>query len=205
MEKPQNFIFDMGRVLMDFDPMFFAQAFCDNKEDARRLADAYFNNPLWQLLDAGVITEQTMKLSALNKLDERLHAPLCAMTDNWEQTQPVLTEMNDCVDALHAQGFGCYLLSNAGVRWWKMKDRIPCMQSMDGFVVSAFEHLMKPDVLIYETLCSRYNLDPKTCLFIDDNEENCFGAQRTGMQSYHYTGDAKAFKNYLKQAFDICL
>ena len=79
---------------------------------------------------------------------------------------------------------GIYLLSNAGLRFERACTRIPCWSLMDGWVVSAFERLMKPDPSIYLLLCDRYGLEPSSCLFVDDNEDNVIGARAAGLAAY---------------------
>ena len=198
-----SFVFDMGGVLMDFDTTLFADMFTDSERDARDLERALFRNSAWALLDAGVISEATMEQIARARLPEKLWPTLHRTFSEWERYQPVLEAMNEQVRRLHAAGYGCYLLSNAGVRWWKQQERIPAMSCMDGFVVSAFERVMKPDVLIYHTLCERYGLKPSECLFVDDSEDNCAGAELAGMYSYHYDGRADAFERYVTERLGI--
>ncbi len=195
----RNLVFDMGGVLMDFDPSIFAHLYVDSDTDARLIEDALYRGASWPLLDAGVVSESTIEYLAQCKVPERLWEPMHRGFLEWEQHQPVLQEMNDVVVRLSESGYGCYLLSNAGTRWWKQKDRIPCMRVMRGFVVSAFERMMKPDPLIYTTLCERYQLEPATCLFVDDNLDNCRGAERAGMRSYHYDGDPAKFERYVSE------
>ena len=201
----QNLVFDMGGVLMDFDTSIFSALYTDDEEDARLIEDALYRSPSWPLLDAGVISEDTMEELARTHLPERLWEPMRRGFAEWEQHQPPLQPMNDVVVALHEAGCGCYLLSNAGTRWWLQKDRIPAMPVMDGFVVSAFERLMKPDPAIYRTLCERYRLDPASCVFVDDNADNCHGAERAGMRSYHYDGDAARFAAWCRDGLGIAI
>ncbi|QUC02087.1 HAD family phosphatase [Atopobium sp. oral taxon 416] len=200
-----NFVFDMGGVLMKFDTRLFSNLYVDSPDDTRLIEAALYKSPSWPLLDAGVISEHTMEALARTKVPERLWKPMHKGFLEWEQHQPVLQHMNDVVVALHDAGCGCYLLSNAGVRWWRQKDRIPSMKVMDGFVVSAFEHMMKPDPLIYTTLCKRYQLDPVSCIFVDDNADNCAGAEAAGMKSYHYDGDADTFVSWAESTYNVNL
>ena len=37
-------------------------------------------------------------------------------------------------------------------------------------MISAYEHLVKPDEKIFMTLLDRYQLSPEECLFIDDDD-----------------------------------
>jgi len=59
---------------------------------------------------------------------------------------------------------------------------------LDGIVISAIVGVMKPDRGIYDSLLSQYNLDPKTCFFIDDQADNIIAAQKldiSGVQFIH--------------------
>ena len=191
-----NFVFDMGGVLMDFDAARLASRGVDSPEDAELIRRALYASPSWALLDAGAISESTMEEIAMARLPERLWEAMLDGFSDWERHVPAFPEMNEEVARLHEQRYGCYLLSNAGTRWWRMKEYIPAMAVMDGFVVSAFERVMKPDPMIYTILCERYRIDPTTCVFVDDNADNCRGAERCGMRSYHYDGDARSFASW---------
>ena len=100
--------------------------------------------------------------------------------------------------------FGLYLLSNASTRIDEQLGHCPAYPLMDGRMVSAEERLMKPDPAIYQLLCERYGLDPATCIFVDDNLNNCHGAEVAGMQSFHFiTDDAAASVAQLERILDL--
>ena len=185
-----NFVFDMGNVLMRFDGRSFARAFTRSEEDARLLDDALFNRAEWALLDAGAISYDTMKRVAAASLPERLHPALDACFEGWPALSEPLPEVNELAIRLKRQGYGLYLLSNAGLRIEGQLGHMPAAPYLDGRMVSAEERLMKPDVAIYRLFCERFGLDPATCLFIDDNENNCAGARLAGMRACRFTGDA---------------
>lgn len=193
----RNVIFDMGGVLLDFNGPLFSRIFTGTEEDAAALDAALFSSPAWPLLDAGAISEDTMERMARARLPERLWPNLRECMAHWHEHQPVVAETNALVGRLHAAGYGCYLLSNAGTRFWRQKDRIPSFPLMDGWVVSAFERLMKPDPAIYLALCNRYGLDPESCLFVDDNADNVAGARVAGMRAHRFTG-AQELEGHLK-------
>ena len=196
----ENFVFDMGNVLMRFDGLHFARAFTQNEDDAHALDDALFNRPEWALLDAGAISYGTMKRIAAASLPERLQPALDACFDGWPALSEPLPEVNDLAIRLKRQGHGLYLLSNAGLRIGAQLDHMPAMPYLDGRVVSAEERIMKPDVAIYRLFCERFGLDPATCLFIDDNANNCVGARLAGMRAYRFTGDAEALEAFINQS-----
>ena len=184
----RNVVFDMGQVLLRFDGMLFARIFTEGEKDATLLDRALFSSPTWALLDAGVVDEATMERVARASLPRRLwdnlHDALC----DWDLHQPAIPETNVLVERIHGAGLGLYLLSNAGLRFERAHRRIPTWDLFDGWVVSAFERLMKPDARIYTLLCDRYELDPATCLFVDDNPNNVRGAEAAGMQGHLFEG-----------------
>lgn len=198
MARLENVVFDMGGVLMDFDGEKFARAFTETDADGELLYRALFGRVEWALLDAGVISHETIARVAAAALPERLRPALEACIEGW----PVLSEpfpaTNDLAIRLHGRGLGVFLLSNASTRIDEQLGHMPAMAVMDGVVVSARERIMKPDPAIYGLLCERYGLDPATCLFVDDRADNCEGARVAGMRAFHYEGDAAALERAIE-------
>ena len=184
----KNVVFDMGQVLLRFDGMMLSSAFTNDEGDARLLNAALFAHPSWSLLGAGAIDEGTMERVAAARLPERLHPNLHRALAEWDLHQPAITGTNRLAERIHAAGLGVYLLSNAGLRFERAHARIPCWDIMDGWVVSAYEGLMKPDPRIYQLLCDRYGLKPAECLFVDDNRDNVAGAMVAGMEAHLFVG-----------------
>lgn len=193
----KNIVFDMGNVLMTFDGPYFARQFAASDEDAVLLEAAYFGRGEWALLDSGTIGYPTMMRIAEAHLPRRLWPNLHDMAAHWARYSEPLSEVNDLALRLDAAGFDLYLLSNAGTRVHEQLGHCPAYPLMKGRVISAEEKLMKPDPAIYELLCARYCLVPAECLFVDDNADNCRGAEVAGMRAFHFTGDAAALESYI--------
>ena len=196
----ENIVFDMGGVLMTFDASYFARQYTENEEDAQLLAHAYFMRTEWSLLDSGTITPETMVRVAEASLPERLHPALHACAASWQHHSQPLTATNELAARLTQRGFHLYLLSNASIEIDRQLSHCPAYPLMSGRVISGFERLMKPDPAIYQLLCERYNLDPATCLFVDDNANNCEGARVAGMAAYCFDGDAAALERFIDAA-----
>ena len=94
------------------------------------------------------------------------------------------------------------MLSNASTRIHEQLDRAPAAAFADGVVVSALERIMKPDTAIFSLLCERYGLEPATCIFVDDNLDNCAGAAAAGMRPFHFTGDVSALEDFIADEAD---
>lgn len=67
----------------------------------------------------------------------------------------------------------------------------------DVMVNSAEEGVKKPDPEIYLRTCERLGVEPKDCLFVDDDEKNIKGAKKVGMKTLFYTS-FDDFKNQMQ-------
>lgn len=79
------------------------------------------------------------------------------------------------------------LLSNIGRGWIdQFFDKHQLHDLFDAVVLSGEEGIAKPHPRIYELIAERLGVEPSNCVFIDDLEENCAGADAAGMPSIHY-------------------
>ncbi len=184
----ENVVFDLGGVLMHFDALGFSRMFTQSEEDARALNAALFSSLEWAYLDAGAISEEAALLIAKSKLPERLGPAAEKALAEWDLKRTPIQETNDLACRLHEAGYGVYVLSNAGVRFPRIMSRIPCRKAVDGWMASAFEHMVKPDPAIYTRFCERFWLDPAACAFTDDNKDNIVGATAAGMHAHLFVG-----------------
>ena len=190
----QTFIFDMGNVLIDYNPDAYTKAFFPNPDDAALATHVLFEGELWQALDAGRLTEEEALPKMLVQLPERLRKPARALFYGWQSYVRPIPETNALAVRLHKAGYGLYILSNTGVRLHVYSHRIPAFQVMDGAVYSADVQLVKPDPAIFQTLFARYHLRPQACYFIDDNADNIAAARGLGVTSFLFTGDSAALE-----------
>lgn len=196
-KKIKNVVFDMGNVLMLFDGPYFSAQFTESEADAAALQHTLFGSPAWNLLDSGTISYDTMLRVARAHLDERLWPNLDACFTGWAAYSAPIEQTNALAAELKREGYGIYLLSNAGTHIHDQLSHMPAWSLMDGAVVSGEERLMKPDPAIYRLLCERYGLLPEECLFVDDNADNCEGARAAGMRAVRYAGDVAAIREAL--------
>lgn len=191
----RNIIFDIGGVLVDFNP---AKVFARKNIGARKietLLAATVGNPIWRELDRGVMDEseiiERMKKSAPKD---------CAGDIDWffsEGMKTVVTPFEystGWLKSLREKNFKIYLLSNYPKRIFEMHSEtsFPFLESVDGKIVSGFVNLIKPDPRIYETLMREYDLRADECVFIDDMIENVKAARALGMGGIHFTSYVRA-------------
>ena len=189
MDRIENIVFDMGNVLVNYDPLRVCRHYMQDGEEIRRVHTAVFVSPEWLMLDMGLISEE----EALGKMQSRLDtehekemAALC-MAHWHEFCMEPAAGMEALVRELKGRGFGIYLCSNASLRLLQcFRQVIPAIDCFDGVLFSAEVKCMKPQAEMYRHLYQRFGLRPETCLFIDDLPANAAGAQATGMRAYCY-------------------
>lgn len=73
------------------------------------------------------------------------------------------------------------------------------LKDVDGFVFSYEYKTIKKEGKLFDILLEKYNLDPKTCYFIDDTLENIEVAKTKGINGILYENDDKKIINYFKE------
>ena len=197
MKTPSVFIFDMGRVLLNFDPSLCIDPHLTDPADREEIARVAFASPEWKMLDAGTITDEEALAAWQSRLPRRLRAPMAAIFEDWHRHMPEIPEMTALVRDLRAAGYPVYLLSNVSLRFAQLKEYFPIFPLMQGYVTSAEELVCKPDRKIYEILLNRYHLTAEDCIFVDDLPANVEGAKAVGMQGYVFDGDAEKLRRIL--------
>ena len=196
----RNFVFDMGRVIIRFDPETFMDRLCIYDEDDRKLIrEKVYGSDLWIQMDLGFLDEQRMCEIVKPLFPERLQTYLPGLIRGWCDPIETIEGMDELVFDLKKRGYGIYLLSNASVMQKVYWPTILCAKYFDGTVVSADEHVMKPDEKIYTILLERYGLKASECIYIDDREENVSTAGRLGMCPYQFDGDVRKLRAFIEK------
>jgi putative hydrolase of the HAD superfamily len=194
----QNIVFDMGGVLLRFEPELFVSRYTDSEEDRTLLVREVYRSCEWVQLDRGSLTGEEVWQAVCARLPERLHGIARKLIFEWDQPAPLPVEgMEELVRELRGNGYGIYLLSNAGVRHHEYWQHLPVSKLFDKTVISADLLLLKPEKEIYEELYRQCGLDPAECLFIDDLPTNIEGARCTGMDGCVFYNDIPYLRRQL--------
>lgn len=182
----KNIIFDLGGVLLDWNPRYLYKSYFNNDEEMEHfLADIC--NGEWNIRqDAGrPFAEAVKELQA--KFPEYAEA-IQMYDDDWEKMLKCeLPESIDLLKELKFMGYGIYGLTN-----WSAEKigyafaNYSFFSLFDGIVVSGVEKVVKPDRKIYEILLERYSLKPGECVFIDDNQDNVDMAKVLGINAIRF-------------------
>ena len=197
----KNILFDMGNVLIRWDPPLFIRRMGITGEDHTILMNELFNTIEWVQLDNGLIDEEGLLELVQPRIPERLHKAARELVMEWDKPAVIPIEgMEELVAELHKNGYGLYLLSNASVRHPLYWSKVPVSGYFgDNLLVSAFIKVMKPEREFYETALSRFDLNADECIFIDDNPANCAAAVKCGIRSIVSHQDAQLLRIRLRE------
>ena len=197
----KNYIFDFGKVLVEFEPEYMTKQYIENADDIEIAQEVIFDRLYWDKLDAGTITDQEVIDGIKSRLPERLHKAAEDTYNHWYYHLPFIDGMCQLVKDIKAKGGKLYLLSNISLtfaRNWQNVDSLNKLFSLfDGLVFSAEVDKMKPNKDIFEYLLSKYNLNAFETVFIDDNIKNTKGAEAVGIKGYLFDGDAEKLKQII--------
>ena len=194
----KNIVFDMGNVLVRFDPELFMDRYSLTGEDRKLIRNEVFRSVEWTMLDRGVIDEEIAEQRILPRLPERLHDAARGLIEKWDDPIVPVEGMMELLQALKAKGYRLYLLSNAATRQPIYWARAEASKLMDGVLISAEVKLLKPDPQIYRTFLHKFALRPEECVFIDDTPINVEGALYENMAGIVFNMDVAALAESLR-------
>lgn len=195
----KNIVFDMGNVIIRFDPELFMVRLGLAEEDRRLLKRELFVSLEWSRMDRGSLTDEEAAEIVCRRVPERLHDAVRRLVGMWDRPILPVEGMYELVEELRGMGYGIYLLSNASFRQHDYWPRVPASKFFDGTLISADVKLVKPQPEIYLLLCDKFSLVPEECVFIDDSTSNAEGAYFCGINALVFHGDAHEMRLKLNE------
>ena len=187
----KNVIFDFGGVVCTFSQDAILDDFCTGEAHAR-LKPVLFRS--WQALDEGTADYEEYVAETLKLLDGEDKQIAQRFFREWHRSMRPIPGIWALVGELKARGYGVYLLSNASTWFAGHLDDYPILRLFDGRLISAPEKMAKPEERIYRLALERFGLNAAETLFVDDRAENTEAAERVGIASYVFDGDAEKLR-----------
>jgi 2-haloacid dehalogenase len=185
-------IFDLGAVLIDWNPRHVFRPLIPDEVALNRFLTEVCGT-VWNIeQDAGrsfadAIAEAVGRHPDHEVLIRTYH-------ERWEDMLGGPIEGTVAIlRQLHACGTRLYALTNWSAETFPIARRkYDFLALFDGIVVSGEEGLVKPDPRIYHRLLSRYRVDPKRAVFIDDSAPNALAASHYfGIHAHLFTDPDK--------------
>ena len=201
MTEIRHIVFDIGRVLIHYDPNLPVQPldpgcgkekwFFDNvcthdwniEQDRGRT---------WEEAEALLITEHPDHAENIRNFRRLWHEMVPHAYDDSVQIMDKLIESGHDVTML--TNFATDTLAEA-------RQRFDFLNRPRGVTISGEIGMIKPERGIYDHHVAVFGLEPAATLFIDDSQKNVDGAKAAGWQSVLFT-DAKTLEADLKR-YDV--
>ena len=181
-------IFDLGGVLIDWNPEYLYTKVFDNEEEMKSFL-ATVCTPDWnEEQDGGrSIKEATETLAKQYPEHEQ---NIEAYYSRWPEM--LRGPIDGTVEILHklrqSSRYKLYALTNWSTETFPIaRERYKFLAWFDGIVVSGEEKMRKPDPAFYKLLFEKYGVDVAEALFIDDNVRNVAAARKLGIDSIVFT------------------
>jgi 2-haloacid dehalogenase len=189
--RPTAVVFDLGGVLLDWNPRHLYRGLFDDEADMERFLSEVCTMEWHHAHDLGVPPNRTIPpLIAA-------HPEYAEMIRAWpERSEEMVAGPIDAsveiLRELKVAGVPVYALTN--MESWtypSRRDRYPFLRWFDGTLVSGFEGVAKPDPRVFELLLDRFGLTAETTLFIDDSPKNVAAARSLGLPAVEFESPAQ--------------
>jgi 2-haloacid dehalogenase len=185
--KFNTIVFDLGGVLIDWNPDYVFRTVFSSDEEMQW----FYKNvctPLWnEEQDAGRSLADGTEL--LVKQFPEHEKNIRMFYDRWEEM--LGGPINDTVEIFRKIKTN-HLLKTYALTNWSAETfpvalgKYDFLHWFNGRLVSGEEKTRKPFPDIYELLVNRFNINPETSVYIDDNPRNLAPAAHLGFATIHF-------------------
>ncbi len=187
-------IFDIGRVLVDFQPDLPLERHFPDPELRRRLKAAVYTNPAWAEADRGILPEEEI-LARFIAADPELEPEIRDAYEYSRETIRLFPYTEGWIQDLKSRGFRVFCLSNYSQHLRETtEEELRFLPLTDGVLFSYTCGLIKPDPAIYQLCFRKFQIRPERAVFLDDNRDNIKAAGEQGLHAILFTGYQEARK-----------
>lgn len=188
---PQVIVFDLGKVLVDFDYRIAARKIAARgKLPGDELQFLTAHEPLLLRYELGLLTSEQFYRAVSAATDytgdfEEFSACFAGIFDP-------IAAMIDLHAALRQRGWPMYIFSNTNeLAIRHIRRNFPFYSQFDGYILSYEHAAMKPDSKLYEVVERQSGRHGKGILYLDDRPENIAAGAARGWNAILHENPAK--------------
>ena len=187
MEKPQLIVFDLGDVLIDWNPRYLYRRLFTNETEMEWFLTEICT-PEWNAQQDGGRTFAAATTELVARHPEQ-RALIEAYFDRWPETvRGAIDGTVAILRELIAARQRVYALSNWSAETYPYAEkRFDFLHWFEFVAISGRLGMMKPQREIFDYISEKAGILPHQCLFIDDSLGNVKAAQELGWQVIHFT------------------
>ena len=199
MSKINTVIFDLGGVLIDWNPEYVYRTIFDKEEDMKWFFQNVTTSDWNEEQDAGRPLAEATEVLVKQFPDHEEN--IRAYYGRWEEM--LGGPIQDTVDVMRflkeKTDHKLYALTNWSHETFSIAlQRYDFLHWFDGRIVSGEEKTRKPFLDIYQRLIDRYQIDPAKAVYTDDNVRNLAPAKELGMETIHFQNPAQFKEDLIK-------
>ena len=177
-----NIIFDLGGVVVTWEPEALVAAMFSDPADRRAVLTGIIGHADWVALDRGTLNPQ----DAVRRAAERTGLSEGRVSQFLTAVPSILLPNPKTIDLLYRlkdRGHALFCLSNLHVASIEhLEKTCTFWNAFSGIAISCRLHLCKPELAIYRHLLEEYGLNAEQTLFVDDVDANLAPAALLGMR-----------------------
>jgi len=186
--KPDTVVFDLGGVLVDWDPRYlYRKLIPDEAERERFLAEVCTHD--WNVAQDAGRTIAEAEAEAISRHPDKKDLILAFYGRFEEMMAGPVQGTVDILERLDAKGTPLYALTNWSAETFPIgRRKFDFLRRFRHITVSGELKLAKPDPAIYRHVLATAGKPAQACVFIDDSPKNVAAAQALGFHAIHFTG-----------------
>ena len=175
-------IFDLGGVLLDWNPRYLYRKLFDDEEAMERFLREVCTMQWHEANDRGVPFEVTCAQLAAEHPEHAEHIWAWGTRTEEMVGGPIEGTVAILRELIDGGAVRVFALTNMEAHTYPLRrERYEFLGWFEGTVVSSAEGVIKPDPRIFEVLLERFGLDAGSTLMIDDSARNVAAARELGM------------------------
>ncbi len=196
----KNILFDIGGVLVDYNPRLFLLNRFASEELENKLYDITFASETWTQLDKGQITRtqaNQIMMKRAAKIGRKFEVN--TIINEWQDILTTKEDTSKLLKLLKYNKYNLYYASNMPKDTLEMLKRRHFWPLFNGGIASCEVNIVKPDFQFYKFLLLKYKLNPSETIFIDDTLKNVLSARELGICAIHF----KSAENLARQLYAL--
>ena len=182
----RNVIFDLGGVVLEWNPDKILQSFYSDPLLRAPLNEALFLHSDWRALNRGALREAEL-IERVHQRTGRPAAELSALLDAVRESLVTKPDTVALLRSLRRRDIPLYCLSDMPVSVYAhVRLRHDFWDAFRGIIISGEVKMMKPEREVFGHLLTRFRLDPRQTVFVDDFPLNIDGARAVGLHAIQF-------------------
>ncbi len=183
----KNIVFDIGNVLVRWDPLPVVINFFPEEQFPENLTTTIFKSKIWYDLNLGKLTE-TDAIKLYSKELKIAEDKLQDLINSIKESLVPIDGSFELLNELYMLKFPLYCITdNIRELIVFLKNKYDFLTKFSDIVVSAELGVLKPNPLMYQKLINSHGFIPSETVFIDDLLPNIQGAIDLGWHGILFT------------------